>query len=105
MYPTMGFTADGKALSQGQGQLGSKVEFDGHVISQHSIPIETPRGVVYSHIHLLEDDSGNLYKYKGSSYFPKGHHVRFIATVHAYARGDNPRDIITVLRAPKPIKL
>jgi hypothetical protein len=91
--------------SKAQGQIGEKITIDGVVYAQDSIPIYTAQGTVYSHVHLLKDDQGNIYKYKGSTHLPKGSRVRITATVKTYYRDEqNPRSMITVLRAPKLVK-
>lgn len=102
MYqPAIGHTLSGRLVSKAQGKIGEKIEFHGTVIAQDSFPIHTPKGITYSHLHILEDDSGNIYKYKGSSLFHKGSRVHFVATIKGYAKGESFRSVVTVLRAPK----
>jgi hypothetical protein len=105
MYrPMIGCDANGKVLSRAQGQIGSKIELCGIVTGQHSVPVSTPHGTVYSNIHILEDAQGNLYKYKGSSLFPKGHKVHLIATVKGYFNSDDRNNIVTIIKAPKLVR-
>lgn len=91
------------AISKAQGHIGEVVEICGVVIAQDSYPSYTPRGVVYSHVHLIEDLQGNLYRYKGSSFYPKHSRIHFRAIVKGYQRGDKLYSTITVIRAPKNV--
>lgn len=88
-------------ISKPQGHIGEILEIQGVVVSQDSYPSYTPRGIVYSHVHIIEDSEGNLYRYKGSSFFPKHSKIHVKATVKGYQRGDQLYSTITVLRAPK----
>ena len=94
---------DGSVISSGQGQIGQKIIIAGIIIAQSSRAIDTLIGRTYSHFHVIKDIHGNLYHYRGSSFFPKSSKITVVATVKGYCRGDVPKSVITVIRAPKVV--
>ena len=94
-------TPSGEVVSAAQGAIGQKIILSAYVLYQASRPVDTLIGRTYSHFHVLKDQHGNLYHYKGSSFFPKGSKIAIVATVKAYCRGEIPRSVITVIKAPK----
>ena len=96
-------TAQGEVISSAQGQIGQKIILNGVVLTQSSRAIDTLIGRTYSHFHVIKDAHGNLYHYKGSSFFPKGNKVHVLATVKGYCKGDIPRSVITIIKAPKSL--
>jgi hypothetical protein len=94
-------SADGSVISSAQGQIGQKIIISGVVIAQSSRAVDTLIGRTYSHFHVIKDIHGNVYHYRGSSFYPKSSKISVVATVKAFCRGDTPKSVVTVIKAPK----
>ena len=96
-------TSFGQFTSKAQGKLGDRLVIRGIVILQDDYPVDTPAGRKYSHIHVISDQLGNLYYYKGSKFFPKNNTVSITAIVKGYKRGEPWGSMMTVVGSPKCI--
>lgn len=90
-------------VSQAIGAIGDKVEIDGVLVyvkkSSFSVSYATS---VSSYFHIIKDDAGNVYKYKGSTCLGDlGGRVSIRATVKAHEEGREPGSVVTVIKAPK----
>ena len=83
--------------------IGQKHDIVGLVLYQSSTPIDTNAGRVYSHFHVIQDEMGKLYHYKGSSFYPLHSKVAIRATIKGYCRDKTSMRMITIIKAPKSL--